>query len=248
MNVYYQDEGIADLEMFSSLLVYGGTNPLVLNVPNTSQVHTLDMEQYSAGSSDVEYLWLIQGHTHQLGTGYNIFTRNSDGSKGDQVYSGTYDYENGFDTGVYEYDHPPVREFMPFYEMKMNEGLVHEASWYNDGPADVGFGLTTADEMFITYYQYTKSPLSTSIKETDLSGLKLYPNPTENTLVLELENTTATEYELSIFDLSGKSVLSQNNLTGQRQQMDVSMLSSGTYVVFIQFSNGDSYRQKLVKN
>lgn len=61
------------------------------------------------------------------------------------------------------------------------------------------------------------------------SKLKLYPNPVENNL--HFSNQSKDDLELSVRNLSGKEVLQTNVKPQSKQQIDVSALASGVYVV-----------------
>jgi hypothetical protein len=148
----------------------------------------------------------MQAHTHKLAVDYDVFLRNDNGTKGGKVYEGMYDYEGGFNTGYYDFAHPPVREFSPLMEVDMNKGLIHEATYFNDGPADVGFGLTTADEMFITYMHYTKA-LPTGLRDVSNEALTgIYPNPAAGQFTVSYELAESCQVKIELFDMVGARV------------------------------------------
>ena len=70
--------------------------------------------------------------------------------------------------------------------------------------------------------------LTNSTLETDNDKIKVYPIPVNNTLYIEVSNTT--EFELTLFDLEGRLILSKRN----RKTIDTSDLSIGTYILRIQ--------------
>ena len=61
------------------------------------------------------------------------------------------------------------------------------------------------------------------------SSLKVYPNPTANTLHVEMEREV-NNGTLTLFDLNGKAALSQP-INGRSAQMNMSMLNTGNYIL-----------------
>lgn len=222
MNVYTQDAGTAEREMKSTLHSYGGNNPFLLNIDNTGSDITLSMQ---AHFDDVWDIWIIQGHTHQLGVDYDMFLRNEDGSKGEQIYEGYYDLDYVFNQGFFDYAHPPIRKYEPMLTVDMNKGLYYEATYNNSGNKPVGFGTTTNDEMFITYLLYTQAQEPVSINEpTDFSyeiSIDAFPNPFKNKTVIQYSVSQATDVDLALFNITGQKI----------QQLQNGVLSANKYSI-----------------
>lgn len=86
-------------------------------------------------------------------------------------------------------------------------------------PNDASSGLIGA----ISRIEFT----SLSINEIEFNqNVKFYPNPTSNSVFLELENEIIKE--IYIFDLSGKLVITLKNVNNQ---IDLSNLQTGTYFI-----------------
>ncbi|MEQ9105806.1 MAG: T9SS type A sorting domain-containing protein [Rhodothermales bacterium] len=85
---------------------------------------------------------------------------------------------------------------------------------------------------------------------TDVDGLvRVYPNPVGSILTISLSPDLSSSLLLNIWDSLGRRVLSissESNSVGSTQTLDVSNLSSGTYVVDVQTSVGN-YRTTFVK-
>ena len=100
------------------------------------------------------------GHTHQYGVGYKAYERSAlTKKKADMIYDASC--PNGIPgcaSPYFDYQHIPMRYFEPLEPLTMNifNGLVHEASWINDGPQGVGFGVTSDDEMMVMVIMYTE--------------------------------------------------------------------------------------------
>ena len=74
---------------------------------------------------------------------------------------------------------------------------------------------------------------------------KIYSNPVNNVLTVQLE-TSVTSGSLAVFDISGKIVLSQQ-VVGDMLQIDLSMLSSGNYILRLNENGKFSAGVKFVK-
>ncbi|HXH18494.1 MAG TPA: T9SS type A sorting domain-containing protein [Chitinophagales bacterium] len=202
INVYTQPQGSGAVQMYSDLISYGGFNPFGLYIENNAidttfrMVHTLPGKTY--------YIWILQAHTHSRGKDYDIFLRNQDGTKGEQVYEGFYNADYTFNQGFFDYAHPPVREFSPMLAVDMNNGLIHQATYNNSGPSPVSFGLTTDDEMFITYMHYT-TELPTAVSEVREAVLPLsvYPNPVAGRFNVVYSLPEDAMVKLELFHLLG---------------------------------------------
>jgi len=66
--------------------------------------------------------------------------------------------------------------------------------------------------------------------EQMLEGVNVYPNPAAENLFIETE--AFSEYEISIFDMTGK-VVFQNAFEGNQYQIDLSGLSRTNYLLLI---------------
>lgn len=140
MNVYTQDNGIAKAEMHAELLLYNNPAFFVISPLN-------EVLQESIFNGPQWNIWQITSHTHKYGRDFDVYVRDDNGNKGEQIFEGK---ENGY----YDWSHPPVNYYEPFYQLPAGQGLIHRAEY--DVPGVVTFGLTTNEEMMITMIQYTE--------------------------------------------------------------------------------------------
>lgn len=78
-------------------------------------------------------------------------------------------------------------------------------------------------------------------------NIELVPNPTQNTLSIKLTNKE--NYLLEISDISGKKLITKNVTQHVTPiQIDLSKLSSGTYIAKFNFKNGLIITRKIIKN
>lgn len=235
INVYYSQEE-EPTEMFSTAVVYGDLNPLLLQIDNSAQDTTFVIEQFDENAEKAWNIWLLQGHTHDYGTDYDIFLRNPDGSKGEQLYEGFYDVDYEFNQGFFDTDHPPTRKIVPQQYVNMQHGLIHEATYFNDSDAPVGFGLTTADEMFATYILYTLTdPVVDNIIETNTeqTTLQIAPNPAKKHTVISYSLEKTANVQLNIYNTVGQLVqelVTESQQQGNHQYQLNNTLPAGVYI------------------
>jgi len=85
-------------------------------------------------------------------------------------------------------------------------------------------------------------PVATINHELD-NLVQIFPNPATNFLYLQLENTTSTISDLSIFDNKGQVVLK----TGLEKEIDISALSNGVYYLKLTSDQGIVSRKILIQ-
>ena len=248
MNVYTQPEGTAQQEMISEPMYYGGEDPSALSIPGNTTDSVYTFETFETDTSYTWYIWSMMAHTHQLGEDYQVYKRNPNGSKGENIYNGHYDATYSFDQGFYDWQHPPFRTFDDeLLEIDFSEGLIHEATFTNPNPETVWFGLTTEDEMYVTYVQYVREPLTIGIEETSESKanpLRVYPNPSNETINLAFDASNAEEIEVILTNELGQEVYrrSQKSHSGKnRIRLDVAQIKLTEGMYFIQV-NSESLR------
>ena len=107
----------------------------------------------------------------------------------------------------------------------------------NAGNTDASNGQIVFD--FIEFYF---NP-TLSVERFDANSVfSLYPNPANDTISIKGNNTIT---QVSVFDLTGKKVLTSNQL--KNNSLDISKLKSGVYLVQIEDQNNTTITKKLVK-
>jgi len=216
LNVYYNQETTPPIEMYSEL-----QNEIALAL-NPGE----NFESRTDNFNEDRYIYMLSSHTHKYGTDYDIFIRNPDGTKGDQIYEGFYDEEYRFNQGYYDYQHPPIRYFPNL--LKVSHGLIFETRWNITGPCTsplqplfcITFGMTTDDEMMLFYYNYTTEPLKTAtgIKPEEATGsLSVYPNPVSEASRITYHLEQAASVKVEVVDVTGKrleTVTEENQYAG----------------------------------
>ncbi|HRG37104.1 MAG TPA: T9SS type A sorting domain-containing protein [Bacteroidia bacterium] len=90
--------------------------------------------------------------------------------------------------------------------------------------------------------------LTNSIIENQQSKLQMefYPNPVNNIVQVQLSEQV-NNATLKVYTITGQVVLEKTKVSGNKFQLQIENLASGTY--FIELTeNGNSSRNKLIKN
>ena len=82
--------------------------------------------------------------------------------------------------------------------------------------------------------------VNTSVENIDIKT-KVYPNPTTNFLIVELEKNVNAE--LLVYDINGKIVIKGKLNEEQKKQLDFSFLNQGNYFLHINISDKQSVYQ-----
>ena len=82
--------------------------------------------------------------------------------------------------------------------------------------------------------------VTTSVVNLDIKT-KVYPNPTTNFLIIELEKNVNAE--LLVYDVNGKLVIKDKLNNEQQKQLDFSFLGQGNYLLNINIADNQSVYQ-----
>ncbi|HXH19286.1 MAG TPA: T9SS type A sorting domain-containing protein [Chitinophagales bacterium] len=204
LNIFYNDDPTPPVEMFAEL-----ENEVALAL-NPGE----NFESREHHFNEDRYIWMLSSHTHKYGTDYDIFIRNQDGTKGNQIYEGFYNESYTFNQGFYDYQHPPIRYFEPM--LKVENGLIFETAWNVTGPCTsplqplfcITFGMTTDDEMMLFTYLYTKekveSPTGISSSSLNATDFSVYPNPFFGVTRVNYSIAEVANVKLEVYDVLGK--------------------------------------------
>ena len=245
LNIYTQPTGTAKQEMKTELFAN-------FNIPIPNNENTIPHEEplnYFLG--DI-YLWGLMGHTHKYGTGYEVYKRNI-GQEGEMIYDASCPQGiPGCVSPYFDYQHIPFRYFNDGFlpvTMNFSNGLIHKATWLNDGPFPVNFGSTSDDEMMVLVMMYLDdiTGLTVSNNEVDeqLQNVLLAPNPMQDEMMvsypMELEGVT-----FSIYDMVGRKIIELSGTEVGQIKVDRTNLTSGMYVYRLEDENGRYKAGKFV--
>ena len=248
INIYTQDAGTAAQEMKTELLVNDN-----IFIPNNGNTDTeTDVVNDNLGEA---FIWGIMGHTHQWGTGYKVYKREN-GVQGELIYDAACaEGVPGCVSPSFDYQHIPIRYMEPFLPItfNFNNGIIHEATYVNEGPNPVTFGLTSDDEMMVLVLMYTtdtvgvvfESPTATEEVYNPLEAIEVYPNPmnAQSTFLLP-EGIGKVDFNL--FNLLGQPIRRIENIDDQSILLERGDLTSGMYLYRIEDKNGRFVSGKIM--
>ncbi|MEM7102208.1 MAG: T9SS type A sorting domain-containing protein [Bacteroidota bacterium] len=244
LNIYYQDAGNAAQEMQAQVLA----NTNICVAPNGDETVFDQIINYPFG--DV-FVWGLMGHTHQLGTGYKIWLRESF-QQSTLIYDAACPFgEPGCASPYFDYQHIPMRYYEPFLPVTMNfqNGLIHEASYVNNGNSTVCWGPTSEDEMMVMVIMYMNDTTGviTSTEEiyNPLQEVKVYPNPMSETSIVELPPDAGT-VNFVLYDLIGRELRRINDINSPSFAIDRQQLLSGMYIYRLENEYGQFTSGKLM--
>jgi hypothetical protein len=253
INIYFKPRNPNTIEMKANLV-----NNVGLFLPQGNQTRDY-ADETNNDAKQWKYLWMISSHTHKYGTDFDIYVKDTIGNMTNKIYEGFYSYENNYDKGFYDWEHPSIEYWPDLYPVKfgkhgsVNAGLVARTSWNVQEPF-VTFGFTSKDEMQLFYYMYTSQPVgsATAINDDTEKGifLKVVPNPMNGNgkIVYSLEGNAVVK--ASVTDVTGKVVaeLSQEHQTEGVHEITIGNndhLSKGIYFANLSV-NGVVYTKKFI--
>lgn len=267
INIYTDEPGTNAIEMFSQLIPINGVEFILgtgmygqdLIIPNDGQDHTFT---YSFAFpfyplAPKWYFWSLQSHTHSRGKDFDVYIRNPNGTKGEQIYEGFYNTDYTFNQGYYDWAHPPVKIFDPLLPVHLQTGFIFEAVYQNFTDDTLYWGNTTHDEMMLLYIQYTEQPLTEPSSVGELANpvsFTAYPNPFSDNTQLYVNLPSPDFLQLAIFNIAGEVVatLANGNYAAGNHRFDVSAkslgLAPGIYLARLISSQGtQTQRLSVVK-
>ena len=88
-----------------------------------------------------------------------------------------------------------------------------------------------------------------SVEDNELSTVSIFPNPADNIISIDFsESSTLSLAEITVYDIQGKTVKSLFRTNEAIQNIDISDLKNGFYVIRIAFEDGKEITKKLVIN
>jgi hypothetical protein len=239
VNVYTKPAGTAAQEMQATLIPN-----INIYIPNNGNEHTETAHVTFPGEV---WVWILGGHTHRYGTGYKIWRRTPQGEKGELLYDGACPQgEPDCVSPFFDYQHIAPRTFDPLIHVDLNDGLIHEATWINDGPGPVWWGPTSQDEMMLFGMYYVtdttglSNPTSTFEEEQALADVYVFPNPTAGTFDLNLP-PGINSVNFQLFDTQGKNVYQKINIR-RTESFNLQSLPKGMYLYRIVDPISGNYR------
>lgn len=235
VNFYTQPVGTAPKVMYSRFFPN-----FDLSIPWDNTDHTVEAVCQDESETNYWLIWILYSHTHRYGKDYDLFLRNPDGSTGEQIYEGFYNFDYTFNQGFYSWGvEAPQRMFDTLIQVDPRLGILQRAVYNNyAGPDPIGFGLTSLDEMMVAGFQFAYGdalpPLTSSIESNvhPPNQLQFFPNPTSNSAALQVPDFyTNQPVTLYFYNLNGKLIHQTTVNAGEKNiAIEKSNLPSGLYL------------------
>lgn len=96
---------------------------------------------------------------------------------------------------------------------------------------------------------YGNCDYPTNIKQglSNLSNISIYPNPSQNSIIVDILNSQSDNLSLDIYSAIGVKDLSISDFNS-KNPVDISGLQNGQYYVVISNLNGQHWTNKIIKN
>lgn len=247
VNIYTQDNGMAAQEMETALIVKDW-----IPIPNNGDLVT-HTEHVTSNIGEV-FVWGLMGHTHKYGQGYQVYKRLPGGQEGELIYDASCPRgEPGCPSPFFDYRHIPMSFYEPLMPITFNNsnGIIHRASWINDGPSPVNFGPTSNDEMMVLVMMYTQDTVGLTTNTFDLFNpleqVQVFPNPMKNQTTFVLPADIGS-VNFRLYDAMGREVQSRQGITGSQFDISRGNLPKGMYVYRIEDETGKLKTGKLAIN
>ena len=240
--------------------IYGGTaNDEIFSIKQTNDGGYIAAgKNMSEGAGDYD-IWLIKLDANGEMTWSQLYG----GEKKDQGFSVSICTDGGYFIAGYTESFAHAEEDSDTYLIKTNSsGMVQWTKSYGN-IADDGAksGVQTADGGFAAFgYKYvTGQQLNFYLVKTSPDGLvqtnsiasnqksiNIFPNPVQNTAVIEFSNPKNKSYDLIISNISGQIVKRMYAISNNEVIIDRSNLPNGMYL--LELIGNPSFRTKIIIN
>lgn len=92
--------------------------------------------------------------------------------------------------------------------------------------------------------QFSTDMFVMGVNQNDLENISLYPNPTSSIIYLK----NAENSNIQVYDVLGKLIMTENNISSSEKEINVSSLQTGTYFMKISKDNAVTTKRFIVAN
>jgi len=116
------------------------------------------------------------------------------------------------------------------------------------GGSWVSFGVDNNDELFVVdisgnIYRIVDASIA-GVNDNQAGGFHMVPNPASETISIQIEN--ASIHSVQVLNISGRMIISEDQIGNTRFELNVSHLQQGLYLVSLLTEDGRQLVQKLV--
>jgi len=91
---------------------------------------------------------------------------------------------------------------------------------------------------------FAEAYLNTGVKNENIAGITLYPNPVKDVLTINLNEVTGTHVSLKLINVIGKTVL-EKQVVNQTEQLNIEKLPTGVYYLIIETPT-ERFTEKII--
>jgi len=92
---------------------------------------------------------------------------------------------------------------------------------------------------------YFSKEVTGNVETASLNGIRMFPNPAQSVLNIDLQNATSDISSVEIRDLQGRVVMTRNIENDLQHSVDISLISSGIYVAILKGPEAN-FTQKII--
>lgn len=156
---------------------------------------------------------------------------------------------------TFRWDIPDVSNISEYVLLKRNKvksyndtprDTIHNFSVINDFDTEITYRLVASDNG--DFSNFSDNAYYSNITELVMSNFIVYPNPTNDYLILDLSKYPSdTEFILSIYNIVGEEILKVN--TGNFTRIDFAEYNSGIYIIQLKEKGTNSvFSKKIIKH
>lgn len=249
VNVETQKPGSANQLMFTQLIP-----DTTIYIPNNGEKIELTDTFLSPVPIPKIFLWSLTSHAHKNSIDYDIY-QPIPGQQPNHIYDASCPGGvPGCDNLVYEYERPPTRYFDPFLETAPANGVIHKATYINNGPEPLTWDWTSDGEMMVFVMRYlfdttgvkiVNNPM-VDITEFTQPEFNVWPNPVNNIIHISSLGNFNKNFKIDISGIDGKSRINQT--LNYANSLNIEHINSGIYLLsIIDDERKKIYHQKIVK-
>ncbi|MBC8045511.1 MAG: T9SS type A sorting domain-containing protein [Fimbriimonadaceae bacterium] len=132
-----------------------------------------------------------------------------------------------------------------FYGIATYDNTTANEDNPNDPPEDVWLGEQTTDEMMLCFFAYTfylpgdenvildSAVLNTTHEIETLKDVSVFPNPATDVFNIQFYDPTVSNYDIVVYDLFGREVFTQSNISASNYAINIADWTEGMYVIDI---------------
>lgn len=171
----------------------------------------------------------------------STFTLSQQAGINQKVFFASYNLDGSFNTGVSLAENADVKSgFIDTNDDLYIGGSFTSSSDFDPGPSVVSF---TADPNFSDAFfgKYMGCLLSGIVQNSISLAVKVFPNPTKNTIIVDIENNNP--FLVEVFDIYSQKLISHSTSS---KQIDLTEIPSGLYFLKVS-QNSSSFLTKIIK-